>query len=207
MSLSRRQRNRIEADHSPEHHAKPVVGSAIVEWTTAISVAATGSLRSWRHEPEWPLLQAAHWLLFSFVLHAVGYVMAKLEVVFTPPVWEGRTGWRKPMLFGVSNAVIFTALRVALRSQSLVPRGLAAHFAAWSTLLEVGIITLQAWRDEPSHFNTSSVLNTLLYAIKLLGATVLGLVCLASFAGCVLRPTVRGPQLAALRCVLLRHSS
>ena len=120
--------------------------------------------------------------------------------MFAPPVWEGRTGWRKPMLFGISNALVFVALRAALRSQRLIPRSAAAHAAAWSTLVEVGIITLQAWRDEPSHFNVETPLDASLYAVKLVGVTVLGVLCFATTAGCLLRPSIRGPQLEALRC-------
>lgn len=52
--------------------------------------------------------------------------------------------WRKPAVFGVSNALIFASLHVASRAQGLAPRGPTAHTAAWATAMEVAIITLQA---------------------------------------------------------------
>ena len=169
-------------------------------WARLAQSSAVTSISSWQREPEWPLYYAACCLGASFVVHATGYCLARCGVVFAPPIWEGRTGWRKPMLFGISNALVFVALRAALRSQRLVQRSAAAHAAAWSTLVEVGIITLQAWRDEPSHFNMKTPLDALLYALKLAGVTVLGVLCLAATAGCLLRPSICGPQLEALRC-------
>ena len=103
------------------------------------------------------------------------------------------------MLFGISNALVFSALRQGLRSQAIMPRSAAAHTAAWSTLLEVAIITVQAWRGEPSHFNTSTPLNAAFYTAKLVGASLLGVVCLGVTAGCAFRPTASGAKLAALR--------
>eukprot|EP00966_Prymnesium_polylepis_P156080 3606313-Prymnesium_polylepis.1 len=111
------------------------------------------------------------------------------------------------MLFGISNALIFVVLRQALRSQLLLPREASAHAAAWGTLVEVGVITLQAWRNEPSHFNASTPLDAALYALKLAGVTVLGAVCLGSTAGCLLRPATRGVKLEALRYGLLLVSA
>jgi len=169
-------------------------------WTTGLWCAASGSLSKWSRAPEWPLLVASRILLASFLIHALGFLLARAGVYFEPTEWEGRTGWRKPMLFGISNAMVFCALAKALGSQRLVPRSVAAHTAAWATIVEVGIITLQAWRGQPSHFNTSTPTNALLYAIKLAGVTVLGAICFATTAGCVLRPAAHAaPNRVALK--------
>ena len=127
-------------------------------------------------------------LLVSSFLHTVGFGLARGGILFAPTEWEGRTGWRKPILFGISNAFIFCVLAKALRSQRLMPRQVAAHLAAWATLTEVGIITMQAWRGEASHFNTHTTLDATLYGFKLAGVSILGGVCLLVSAGCVLRP-------------------
>ena len=49
----------------------------------------------------------------------------------------------------------------------------SAQIAAWATLIEVAIITAQAWRGEASHFNTTTPVNAALYVLKLAGAVVL----------------------------------
>jgi hypothetical protein len=122
-----------------------------------------------------------------------------------PTSWEGRTGWRKPVVFGISNTMVSVSLRQALRAQHLVPRGFVSHLAAWSTAVEVSIITLQAWRDVPSHFNASTTLDAVLYATKLWGVLLLSVACLLATVGVYLRPsrTTAAAQLAALRHGLL----
>ena len=97
--------------------------------------------------------------------------------LFAQTEWEGRTGWRKPLVFGISNAMIFVSLRVALRALPHGARRCVSHIAAWSTLIEVGVITLQAWRDVPSHFNTETNFDATLYSVKLLGAVILTGAC------------------------------
>mmetsp|Transcript_22009 Transcript_22009/g.75479 ORF Transcript_22009/g.75479 Transcript_22009/m.75479 type:complete len:257 (+) Transcript_22009:292-1062(+) len=104
------------------------------------------------------------------------------------------------MVFGISNAMIFVSMRQALRCQRLVPRSVVAHVAAWSTAVEVSIITLQAWRGVPSHFNKSTPLDASLYAIKLCGVSVLGVTCFLAAAGVVAQPvSANRVQLSALR--------
>ena len=175
-------------------------------WACELRNSSTTRLKHWWHAPEWPLLAVGSALLSSFIGHWLGYRLALAGVIFRPTAWEGRTGWRKPMLFGISNASVFVALALALQSQKLVHRGIAAHLAAWSTAVEVAIITLQAWREEPSHFNTATRFDSLLYMIKLCGVALLGATCVASTAGCWLRPVTPAcnpAQLCALQQGLL----
>merc|ERR1719506_3248953 len=120
-------------------------------WLRRLRRSVRRSLVDWAREPEWPLLWVAAVSFGSFFLHGLGYQLAKHQVgwpspLFREPEWEGRVGWRKPMVFGISTAMVFASLREALRSQDFAPRGALAHLAAWSTAAEVGIITLQAWR-------------------------------------------------------------
>lgn len=204
----------VDAAHNNNHHhlaRQPSTPRHLLQWWLAAIVdSGKSGLSSWQREPEWPLLVASRWLLASFLVHASLHVCQHclalaLPNVATAPAWEGRTGWRKPILFGISNAFVFVALHRALRSQRLVPRGPAAHAAAWCTLVEVGVITLQAWRGVPSHFNIGTPLDAALYTVKLTGAAVLGAVCTGALAGCVRRPANDIPRadLAALRAGML----
>ncbi|CAE7452423.1 unnamed protein product [Symbiodinium natans] len=100
-------------------------------WLSRLHSAAAHSLRLWRREPEWPLLVGSIVLFASFLIHYVGYRLALHQIpspltgapIFQPARWEGRVGWRKPLVFGISNAMVFCSLREALRSQGLLPRG------------------------------------------------------------------------------------
>mmetsp|Transcript_31596 Transcript_31596/g.87162 ORF Transcript_31596/g.87162 Transcript_31596/m.87162 type:complete len:373 (+) Transcript_31596:97-1215(+) len=162
-------------------------------WLRRFHEDAVRGLRAWRQEPEWPLLVVGITFFVSFLLHWVGYRLALHQVtwptmaggapIFQPTEWEGRVGWRKPLVFGISNAMIFVSLRQALRAQQHVPRAAAAHTAAWSTAVEVGVITLQAWRGVPSHFNTATALDAALYGVKLVGALLLSATCVAATIG------------------------
>lgn len=179
----------------------------LVWWVRRLAHDATLGLRKWAKEPEWPLLAVTVLFLASFLFHWIGYRLAIHRIGWSEPFfatteWEGRTGWRKPLVFGISNAMVFISLREALRAQQLVPRRLASHWTAWCTAFEVGIITLQAWRGVGSHFNTSTALDAALYGAKLSGAAVLGSSCFAITAGFMLRPA---PGIHAAKAVALHH--
>ena len=77
-------------------------------------------------------------LVFALVVHSLQNVIFTAERHGTSPTAQG-----------ISNAMIFASLRHATRAQRLVSRRMVSHLAAWSTAVEVGIITLQAWRDHP----------------------------------------------------------
>ncbi|CAE8619925.1 unnamed protein product [Polarella glacialis] len=176
-------------------------------WLRCLYHDAVLGLRRWAREPEWPLLAVAVAFTASFLFHWLGYRLAIQRVGWSAPLfalteWEGRTGWRKPLVFGISNAMVFVSLREAFAAQQLAPRRLASHLVAWSTALEVGIITLQAWRGVGSHFNTSTTLDASLYGAKLCGAALLGLGCFVAAAGFTLWPA---PAVPAAKAVALRH--
>ena len=77
--------------------------------------------------------------------------------------WEGALSIRKPVLFGISTGV--TLISLGWIWLKLKPAGydkwLSLLLAA-SLLIEVGLITLQYWRGEASHFNHQSQLNLLI---------------------------------------------
>lgn len=186
-----------------------VAFSFLLWWLRRATADAKRELHRWARDPEWPLLHVGLAFFGSFVFHWIGYRMAMHRIgwnepFFAPTEWEGRTGWRKPLVFGISNAMIFVSLRYAFLEQQLVSRRLAAHLTAWSTALEVGVITLQAWRGVPSHFNTTTNLDAWLYIMKLCGALILSLCCIAATVGTQLRhKTHLSPHAIALRHGLL----
>jgi len=87
--------------------------------------------------------------------------------------WEGPTSFRKPALFGISTGLtLWSCLWVShyLRPSKWLNVSIRVLIA--SLLIEVGLITLQAWRGEASHFNRrtpidASIETTLLILITL----------------------------------------
>ena len=74
--------------------------------------------------------------------------------------WNDPISFRKPALFGISTGLTlwscdwcFRQLREAAWSEVM------RWILGVSLLLEVGLITLQTWRGEASHFNRSGILN------------------------------------------------
>lgn len=84
--------------------------------------------------------------------------------------WEGPISWRKPILFGLSTGLtlfsigcFFDQLKPA-KFDSFLMRVLSVALS-----LEVGLITIQQWRGQASHFNHDSLLNTIVeYAMTFL---------------------------------------
>ncbi|MBW8821695.1 MAG: hypothetical protein JF598_26670, partial [Streptomyces sp.] len=97
--------------------------------------------------------------------------------------WDGPVSWRKPVTFGVSFGVTLIAvawitsyLRVGPRLRTL----LLAVFAA-DCAVEVGGITLQAWRGVPSHLDMETPFDTAVSMTLAVGGGVL-VVLLTVFA-------------------------
>jgi hypothetical protein len=92
--------------------------------------------------------------------------------------WAGPVSWRKPFTFGVSFGVTLASvvwvtsyLRLAERTRSV----LLGIFAV-DCVVEVAGITLQAWRDVPSHLNRSTPFDTVVAVTLAVGGGVLILV-------------------------------
>ncbi|MGK3938525.1 hypothetical protein ABK046_08840 [Streptomyces caeruleatus] len=108
--------------------------------------------------------------------------------------WDGPVSWRKPVTFGVSFGVTLIAvtwvtsyLRVGPRPRAL----LLALFAA-DCVLEVGGITLQAWRGVPSHLDMETPFDTAVSMTLAVGGGVL-VVLLTVFAVASFRHRPSGP--------------
>ncbi|MEV1169624.1 hypothetical protein [Nonomuraea sp. NPDC049784] len=112
------------------------------------------------------------WYLIGVLLVLAGLVHLGVFVVDGGP-WEGAVSWRKPFTFGVSFGLSVLTLTwvsqfVRLRARSL----LVGAFAAASTL-EVALITVQAWRGVPSHFNMETAFDTTIARTLAVGGGVL----------------------------------
>ncbi|GAA2821060.1 hypothetical protein [Saccharopolyspora taberi] len=95
--------------------------------------------------------------------------------------WDGPVSWRKPITFGLSFGVsvltvtwICSLLPPAARTRALL---LGAFTSA--ALLETSLITLQAWRGVPAHFNTETTFDTAVTRALAFGGVVLIAVVIA----------------------------
>ena len=123
----------------------------------------------------------------SVVLIASGLFHLAVFFVDDRP-WAGPLSWRKPFDFGVSFGVTLASvvwvtsyLRMPERTRTL----LLTIFAA-DCVLEVAGITVQAWRDVPSHLNRSTPFNTVVAVSLAVGGAVL-VVVLGWFAVVAIR--------------------
>jgi hypothetical protein len=108
------------------------------------------------------------------VLMASGLVHLGVLVV-TGGSWQGPVSWRKPTTFGVSfGLTLVTIAWVAsyIRLGRRTRTWLLGLFAG-ACVLEVSLITLQAWRRVPSHFNLETAFDGLVARTLALGGGVL----------------------------------
>ena len=142
---------------------------------------------------------AALLLLASAAFHTV-------VLVLDGGPWDGPVSWRKPITFGLSFGVsvltvtwICRRLPLAARTRTLL---LGAFTAA--SLLETGLITLQAWRGVPSHFNTETTFDTLVTrALAAGGITLVAVVVVLTVAALRPDPATAPSMRLALRAGLI----
>ncbi|MBB5897336.1 hypothetical protein ACFFS4_21825 [Kutzneria kofuensis] len=89
------------------------------------------------------------------VLFASGLAHLGVQAVVGGP-WDGPVSWRKPADFGMAfgltlYAVTWASTVIDLRRR----RAVLGAFAA-ASVAEVVVISVQAWRGVPSHFNTTT---------------------------------------------------
>jgi hypothetical protein len=110
-------------------------------------------------------------------------------LLVTGDSWVGPVSWRKPMTFGLSfgltlAAVVWVASYVPLSRWART--GLLGAFAA-ACVIEVSLITLQAWRRVPSHFDMETPLDTTISRVLAAGGGVL-IIVFAMLTVAALRP-------------------
>ncbi|MFD8808155.1 hypothetical protein [Streptomyces sp. NPDC059597] len=101
--------------------------------------------------------------------------------------WDGPVSWRKPVTFGLSFGVTLMAVVWVTSYVRLGARTRVALLAVFATdcVVEVGGITLQAWRRVPSHLNMETPFDTGVSMMLAVGGgvlvAVLGVLAFASF--------------------------
>ncbi|MBY8842494.1 hypothetical protein [Streptomyces sp. SP2-10] len=108
--------------------------------------------------------------------------------------WDGPVSWRKPVTFGLSFGVTLIAVTWVtsyLRTGDRLRAALLLVFAA-DCVVEVGGITLQAWRRVPSHLDMETPFDTGVSMTLAVGGGVL-VVLLTLFAVASFRHRPTGP--------------
>jgi hypothetical protein len=139
------------------------------------------------------------------VLIASGLFHAAV-LVTSGDTWEGPLSWRKPATFGLSFGL--TLITIAWVSSYLPLRAGARRLLlgafATASVVEVGLITLQAWRRVPSHFDMETGFDTAVSRVLAGGGGVLIVVIAAlTIASWRPMPAVPPSMRLALRSGLL----
>lgn len=107
-------------------------------------------------------------VLYTFGAALVASGLAHLVPLATSGFrWAGAVSWRKPIVFGLSVGLLLVTVGWVLDRFPDRPRlnaGLA-WMLGLSSVGEVGLISIQAWRGEASHFNTLESGNALIFTL------------------------------------------
>lgn len=132
----------------------------------------------------------------ALVLSGLGHLV---PAVVSPRPWLGPLSWRKPVTFGLSFGTTLVAITWVSSYLRLSPRTRTVLLAVFAIdcIVEVTGISVQAWRDVPSHFNTESALDTVIAMSLAVGGGVL-VVVLGSLAATAFRGRIDGDAAMAL---------
>ncbi|MFC4012267.1 hypothetical protein ACFOY2_33885 [Nonomuraea purpurea] len=112
------------------------------------------------------------WYLIGVLLVLAGLVHLGVLVVGGGP-WEGAVSWRKPFTFGVSFGLSVLTLTWVAQSVRVRGRAILVGAFALASTVEVALITVQAWRGVPSHFNMETAVDTAIARTLAAGGGVL----------------------------------
>jgi hypothetical protein len=114
--------------------------------------------------------------------------------------WEGPVSWRKPATFGLSFGLTLIAVAWVASYLPIGRRALVLGVFAADCVVEVGGITLQAWRHVPSHLNRETPFNSAVSTVLAAGGgvliVVLGTLAVAAFRA---NPGIAASMRLALR--------
>lgn len=115
--------------------------------------------------------------------------------------WSGAVSFRKPLTFSVSIALLLATIGWVL--DRLPDRPRLAGTIAWTLLvsstIEVGLITMQAWRGRASHFNTLAPGDAAVFIAMAVMVAVMSLCLVAVLVWSLARP----PQDRLVRLAVL----
>ena len=126
--------------------------------------------------------------LLGAVLLLSGLAHLGVQAVVGGP-WEGPVSWRKPTTFGLSfglTVISVTWVASFLRLPERLRVALLGGFLL-ASVAEVGLITAQAWRRVPSHFNFETSFDTAVSMVLAAGGGAL-FVVLGTLFGQSLKP-------------------
>ena len=92
------------------------------------------------------------------VLFASGLAHLGVQAVLGGP-WDGPVSWRKPADFGLAFGLTLFAVTWASTFVDVRGRRTVLGAFAAASVVEVVVISVQAWRGVPSHFNTTTPVN------------------------------------------------
>jgi hypothetical protein len=114
---------------------------------------------------------------------------------------SGAVSFRKPLTFSVSIALLLATIGWVL--DRLPDRPRLAGTIAWTLLvsstIEVGLITMQAWRGRASHFNTLAAADAAVFVAMAVMVAVMSLCLVAVLVWSLVRP----PQDRLVRLAVL----
>ena len=147
----------------------------------------------------------------GLVLFASGLVHVGV-LVATGWTWIGPVSLRKAATFGLSFGLTVGSLAWATSFLRLRARGLVLGAFLVTSVVETALISMQAWRGVPSHFNFETPFDTAVSTTLALGGGVLivvGVVCtVAAFVGAgALAPSIALAVRAGLVVLLVAFAT
>lgn len=165
-------------------------GARVSVWAAVRGAAAGGWARARRAERVCYVVGG--------LLIAAGLFHLLMFVVDGGP-WYGPVSWRKPATFGFSFGLTLIAITWVSSYLPIGRRALLLGVFAADCVVEVGGITLQAWRHVPSHLNRETPFNSAVSTVLAIGGGVL-VVVLGAMAVAAFRANPRVP--ASMRLAL-----
>lgn len=120
------------------------------------------------------------------VLVASGLVHLVVWLVLGGP-WTGPVSWRKPFTFGLAFGVTLATVTWVTGHVRLRARPVLLTVFAVACVAEVAVITVQAWRGVPSHFNTTTPVDAV-FAYTAAGGGAVIIAVTAAFLVAAFRP-------------------
>ncbi|MGH3735492.1 MAG: hypothetical protein ACRDT6_07705 [Micromonosporaceae bacterium] len=141
--------------------------------------------------------------LVSAVLFLAGLAHLGVYAIDGGP-WQGPVSWRKPVTFGLSFGITLASVTFAtsLLTMGATTRRILLGAFAGASCVEVGLISVQAWRGVPSHFNRETALDSVITTALAIGGGVLIVVVVAATVISWRRQGRLTPELLAVRAGL-----
>jgi len=149
-------------------------------------------------------LTRSRWLGRTALVLLISAGVHLAVVIATGATLEGAVSFRKPITFGISFALFLWSCGWII--DRLAPRPRLEKTIIWtlivSSLVEVGLITLQAWRGVPSHFNFTTPTDNAIFGLMANAIGVVSVALLALTIWALVKPPKNKPERLAIRAGL-----